>query len=148
MNPKLLFWVPAALRMVLALLGVAVVWYLFGATYALGIAFVLMAMMVFVQLSYLFQLSNWLDNPQSAKLPDGWGAWTSIFARLYRMRRDDEKNQAELTEWLARFRQAMHLLPDGVVIMDDVLFLEWCNPAAEKHLGLTHERDKGMRVTN
>ncbi|PLY43335.1 phosphate regulon sensor histidine kinase PhoR [Janthinobacterium sp. ROICE36] len=148
MNPKLLFWVPAALRMILALLGVAVVWYLFGATYALGIAFVLMAMMVFVQLSYLFQLSNWLDNPQSAKLPDGWGAWTSIFARLYRMRRDDEKNQAELTEWLARFRQAMHLLPDGVVIMDDVLFLEWCNPAAEKHLGLTHERDKGMRVTN
>lgn len=93
MNPKLLFWVPAALRMVLALLGVAVVWYLFGATYALGIAFVLMAMMVFVQLSYLFQLSNWLDNPQSAKLPDGWGAWTSIFARLYRMRRDDEKTR-------------------------------------------------------
>ena len=41
MNPKLLFWVPAALRMVLALLGVAIVWYLFGATYALGIAFVL-----------------------------------------------------------------------------------------------------------
>jgi len=148
MNPKLLFWVPAALRMVLALAGVGIVWYLFGATYALGIAFVLTAMMVFVQLSYLFQLSNWLDNPQSGKLPDGWGAWTSIFARLYRMRRDDEKNQAELTEWLARFRQAMHLLPDGVVIMDDVLFLEWCNPAAEKHLGLTQERDRGMRVTN
>jgi two-component system phosphate regulon sensor histidine kinase PhoR len=28
------------------------------------------------------------------------------------------------------------------------LFLEWCNPAAEKHLGLTLSRDKGMRVTN
>jgi len=28
------------------------------------------------------------------------------------------------------------------------LFLEWCNPAAEQHLGLTLERDKGMRVTN
>jgi two-component system phosphate regulon sensor histidine kinase PhoR len=39
-------------------------------------------------------------------------------------------------------------LPDGVVIMDDVLFLEWCNPAAEQHLGLNLERDKGMRVTN
>jgi two-component system phosphate regulon sensor histidine kinase PhoR len=36
------------------------------------------------------------------------------------LRRDDERNQAELTEWLARFRQAMHLLPDGVAIMDDV----------------------------
>lgn len=42
----------------------------------------------------------------------------------------------------------MSLLPDGVVIMDDVLFLEWCNAAAERHLGLQHERDKGMRVTN
>ena len=42
----------------------------------------------------------------------------------------------------------MSLLPDGVVIMDDVLFLEWCNPAAERHLGLHNERDNGMRVTN
>jgi two-component system, OmpR family, phosphate regulon sensor histidine kinase PhoR len=32
--------------------------------------------------------------------------------------------------------------------MDDVLFLEWCNPISEKHLGLSLERDKGMRVTN
>jgi len=29
-----------------------------------------------------------------------------------------------------------------------VLFLEWCNPAAEQHLGLSNDRDKGMRVTN
>jgi two-component system phosphate regulon sensor histidine kinase PhoR len=115
---------------------------------ALTIAFITMAVMVFAQLNYLYQLSDWLDDPQSAKLPDGWGAWTGIFSRLYRLRRDDEKNQTELTEWLARFRQAMHLLPDGVVIMDDVLFLEWCNPAAESHLGLRHDRDKGMRVTN
>ena len=107
-----------------------------------------MIALVFTQLSYLYQLSNWMDDPQSAKLPDGWGEWTNIFSRLYRMRREDEKNQTELTEWLARFRQAMHLLPDGVAIMDDVLFLEWCNPAAEQHLGLSNERDKGMRVTN
>ncbi|SFM17983.1 phosphate regulon sensor histidine kinase PhoR [Rugamonas rubra] len=148
MNPKLLFWVPAALRMGIILAGVGVLGFLFGAMPALIVACIAMALLVFVQLGYLYQLSDWLDHPHSAKLPDGWGAWTNIFSRLYRLRRDDEKNQAELTEWLARFRQAMHLLPDGVVIMDDVLFLEWCNPAAEQHLGLTHERDKGMRVTN
>jgi two-component system phosphate regulon sensor histidine kinase PhoR len=148
MNPKLLFWVPAALRMGLILTGVGVLWFMFGAMAALAVATLTMAVLVFIQLGYLYQLSDWLDDPQSAKLPDGWGAWTDIFSRLYKLRRDDEKNQAELTEWLARFRQAMHLLPDGVVIMDDVLFLEWCNPAAEQHLGLTHERDKGMRVTN
>ncbi|CAN7419478.1 MULTISPECIES: phosphate regulon sensor histidine kinase PhoR [Duganella] len=148
MNPKLVFWVPAALRTAIILAGCATLGWMFGWINGLVVALIAMMVLVFVQLSYLYQLSNWMDDPQSAKLPDGWGAWTNIFSRLYRMRRDDEKNQAELTEWLARFRQAMHLLPDGVVIMDDVLFLEWCNPAAEKHLGLTHERDKGMRVTN
>src|SRR5450830_842203 len=148
MNPKLLFWVPVALRLAFAAAGVGLLWWWSGAITALWVALLLVLGMALVQLHYLFQLSGWLDNPQSAKLPDGWGEWTPVFSRLYRMRRDDEKNQAELTEWLARFRQAMHLLPDGVVIMDDVLFLEWCNPAAEKHLGLTHERDKGMRVTN
>ncbi|RZI43007.1 phosphate regulon sensor histidine kinase PhoR [Herbaspirillum sp. HC18] len=148
MSPRLLFWIPAALRLSLVLAGAGALWYFFGL--AIGLCGAIAGLLVFlvVQLHYLYQLSNWLDEPNSAKLPDGWGAWTEIFARLYRMRRGDEKNQAELAEWLARFRQAMSLLPDGVVIMDDVLFLEWCNPAAEKHLGLRLERDKGMRVTN
>jgi two-component system phosphate regulon sensor histidine kinase PhoR len=148
MNPKLLFWVPAALRMAFTAAGVGILWYSFGPLVALLVAVLLLAAMVFGQLAYLYQLSNWLDQPDSIRLPDGWGAWTHIFSRLYRLRRDDDKSRAELTEWLARFRQAMHLLPEGVVIMDDVLFLEWCNPAAERHLGLSHERDKGMRVTN
>ncbi|MBI3230412.1 MAG: phosphate regulon sensor histidine kinase PhoR [Burkholderiales bacterium] len=148
MSPKAVFWVPIALRSILILIGGGVVWALFGLLTAMLVIVALLLAMVIMQLLYLYKLANWLDNPQSTRLPDGWGAWTDIFSRLYRLRRDDEKNQAELSEWLARFRQAMHLLPDGVVIMDDVLFLEWCNPAAEQHLGLQHERDKGMRVTN
>lgn len=148
MNPKLLFWVPALLRTALLFAAAGVVWWWFGAVAGLSLALAGMAVAVFTQLSYLYKLGEWLDEPHSTRLPDGWGAWTDAFARLYRLRRDDERHQAELTEWLARFRQAMHLLPEGVAIMDDVLFLEWCNPAAERHLGLTMERDKGLRVTN
>lgn len=148
MNAALLFWIPAALRLIFLLLGAAVIGFFFGLVPGLIAALVALISQLGVQLSYLYQLNSWLDEPNSAKLPDGWGAWTDVFSRLYRTRRMDEKNQTELAEWLARFRQAMHLLPDGVVIMDDVLFLEWCNPAAEKHLGLILERDKGMRVTN
>jgi two-component system phosphate regulon sensor histidine kinase PhoR len=148
MNPQLLFWIPATLRLSFILIASGVVWYFFGAVFGLAAAIICLLGLIVVQLNYLYQLSGWLDHPDSEKLPDGWGAWTDIFSRLYRMRRDDERNRAELTEWLARFRQAMSLLPDGVVIMDDVLFLEWCNPAAERHLGLSNGRDKGMRVTN
>jgi two-component system phosphate regulon sensor histidine kinase PhoR len=148
MNPKLLFWVPALLRLASIFVAAAVVWWMAGPVPALGLALAGAVVALFVQLSYLHQLGEWLNDPQSGRLPDGWGAWTDVFARLYRLRREDERNQNELTEWLARFRQAMHLLPEGVAIMDDVLFLEWCNPAAERHLGLTIERDRGLRVTN
>lgn len=148
MNPKLLFWIPAILRLAFILIGGAIIGWMFGAVYGLSIALVSVIALLAIQLEYLSKLGEWLDNPHSSRLPDGWGSWTNIFSRLYRLRRDDERNQSELTEWLARFRQAMHLLPDGVAIMDDVLFLEWCNPAAERHLGLTLDKDKGMRVTN
>ncbi|NMM29401.1 MAG: phosphate regulon sensor histidine kinase PhoR [Glaciimonas sp.] len=148
MSAALLFWIPAVLRLIILLVGATILGYFFGLVPGLIAALIAVISQLVLQLSYLYQLNSWLDEPISAKLPDGWGAWTDVFSRLYRTRRMDEKNQAELTEWLARFRQAMHLLPDGVAIIDDVLFLEWCNPAAEKHLGLTLDRDKGMRVTN
>ena len=148
MNPSLLFWVPALLRMASLFVAAGVIWWMGGLTAGLVAALLGMIVVLVSQLRYLQQLGNWLDDPQSGKLPDGWGAWTDVFARLYRLRREDERHQSELAEWLARFRQAMSLLPEGVAIMDDVLFLEWCNPAAERHLGLTLERDKGLRVTN
>lgn len=148
LNPKLVFWVPAALRLGLVLLGGGVFWWMSGLVTGLAFALLVTIGLLASQLMYLHKLGEWLDDPQSGKLPDGWGAWTDVFARLYRLRRDDERHQKELAEWLARFRQAMQLLPEGVAIMDDVLFLEWCNPAAERHLGLTLERDKGRRVTN
>lgn len=148
MNPRIVFWVPAMLRMMLVILGALVVGYFSGVLWSAISVGAGLAILIILQLHYLFRLSLWLDNPESSKLPDGWGAWTEIFSRLYRMRREDEKNQIELTEWLARFRQAMTLLPDGVVIMDDVLFLEWCNPVAEQHLGLNLGKDKNMRITN
>ncbi len=148
MNPMLLFWIPALLRLSVILSISLVMGWMFGVVAGLTVAFGSVLALLLVQLSYLYSLGVWLNAPASDNLPDGWGSWTPIFARLYKLRRDDERHQAELSEWLARFRQAMHLLPDGVVIMDDVLFLEWCNPAAERHLGLTLERDKSMRVTN
>ena len=148
MNPHVMFWIPAAIRLGMVWIGAGLLWYFYGAIAGLLGGMLAMMALVVLQLHYLYQLNTWLDEPDSEKLPDGWGAWNTIFARLYRIHREEERSSAELAEWLARFRQAMSLLPDGVVIMDDVLFLEWCNPVAERHLGLVHEKDKGMRITN
>lgn len=148
MTPAALFWIPVFVRF--SLIGCAGLagWYVWNFTGGLAVAFFVLLALVIVQLRYMYHLSRWLDHPDEVKLSDGWGSWTEIFAKLYRLRREEQRNRAELAEWLSRFRMAMSQLPDGVVIMDDVLFLEWCNPVAERHLRLNLEKDKGMRVTN
>ncbi len=148
MTPQALFWIPVAVRFAMVFAAGFAAWYVWNLTAGIALAFLILIVMVLTQLFYMYRLSLWLDNPEEVRLDDGWGSWTEIFAKLYRMRREDQKNRAELAEWLSRFRQAMSQLPDGVVIMDDVLFLEWCNPVAEQHLGLSLAKDKGMRVTN
>lgn len=145
-NARLLFWVPVLLRLTAIPLAALAVGYWYGlipGVISFGV-FCLVALLL--QLRNLYRLSLWLQAPES-RLPEGGGAWTDVFTRLYHLRRADQKNREELTEWLARFREAMSRLPDGVVIMDDVLFLEWCNPVAEQHLGLSLQRDAGLRVT-
>ncbi|MFZ4691380.1 MAG: phosphate regulon sensor histidine kinase PhoR [Burkholderiaceae bacterium] len=148
MTSRSLFWIPVMVRLVLLLAAGFTGWAVWDFTRGLAIAFLILLVMIFVQLRYMYHLSQWLDRPEEVKLKDGWGSWTDIFAKLYRLRRDDQKSRTELAEWLSRFREAMSQLPDGVVIMDDVLFLEWCNPVAEQQLGLSLKSDKGMRVTN
>jgi len=148
MSKHVLFWIPAALRLGIIWVVAGIIWYFFGPEIGLILGMAVMTILVVMQLHYLSQLDIWLDDPVAAKMPDGWGAWAANYARLYRLIRDNEKNRVEMSEWLARFREAMSMLPDGVMMMDDTLFLEWCNPAAERHLGLSMERDKGMRVTN
>jgi two-component system phosphate regulon sensor histidine kinase PhoR len=148
MNQRALFWMPVLMRLGLVAVVMLAASFLWSGVIGLLLGFLLVLILALIQLNYLYRLSLWLENPEQVKLADGFGAWTDVFARLYRLRREDEKNRHELAEWLSRFRKAMSLLPDGVVIMDDVLFLEWCNPVAEQHLGLALERDKGMRVVH
>ncbi len=148
MSPAALFWIPVAVRLSLVAAAGLAGWYVWNFTAGLALALLVLLAMVLMQLAYMFQLSQWLDNPDEVRLSDGWGSWTEIFAKLYKLRRDEQRTRSELAEWLSRFRHAMSQLPDGVVIMDDVLFLEWCNPVAEQHFGLSLDSDKGMRVTN
>ncbi|WP_395824086.1 phosphate regulon sensor histidine kinase PhoR [Collimonas sp.] len=107
-----------------------------------------LAVLLFLQMWSLYQIERWIDRPPGAPRPRTWGLWRHAFDRLEDIRLEDDRSRAEMAEWLARFRQTMSLLPDGVVIVDGVMHLEWCNPAAQKHLGLNLERDEGRLLTN
>jgi len=124
----------------------------FGLLPALWVALAGMAVLVGLHLYYLSRITHWLQQPdndeQLTELPSGYGAWTAVFAALRRSRRRGDQERDLVTETLNRFIEATNALPDGIVILDRGALIEWCNPSAEKHLGLNLARDRGFLILN
>jgi len=101
-----------------------------------------------IQMYFLGALGNWLNHPSLSEIPDGFGVWAEVFARLHRWHRASEINQRRLIDNEERFRRTISALPDGIILVDAALQIEWCNPVAERHLSLSLRADQGLRLTN
>ncbi|CAK0756941.1 two-component system, OmpR family, phosphate regulon sensor histidine kinase PhoR [Gammaproteobacteria bacterium] len=53
-----------------------------------------------------------------------------------------------MTATLEHLRQAAEALPEGVVLLDKNLRIEWLNPQSARDLGLDPERDRGTLITH
>jgi two-component system, OmpR family, phosphate regulon sensor histidine kinase PhoR len=139
---------PALLR--LALLGLATlgVDYFFGDRAALWFALVSFTVVLAFHFFYLSVLGAWLESPSLDTVPEGSGSWSEVFTRLYKSRRASELNESRLAENEQRFRRTISALPEGIVLIDAQLQIEWCNPVAERHLGISLRADQGLRLTN
>ena len=122
--------------------------WLFGARVGLWLAVTGLAILYLGQLIYLASLGNWLERPSLSTIPNGIGAWGEVFARLYRQQRASEIAQQRLIDNEERFRRTISALPDGIILIDASLQIEWSNPVAERHLGVSLKRDLGLRLTN
>ena len=139
---------PALLRLAGLAAFAALVGLAFGIQAGLWIAVFGLAALLLIHVRYAALLAAWLDQPRLEDVPDGWGIWTDVFARLYRTRRSTEQNEQRLLENEERFRRTISALPEGIVLIDATLQIDWCNPVAEQHLGISLRADQGLRVTN
>ena len=62
------------------------------------------------------------------KMSDGW--MNSVEAEQMK------SDQSRFTARIDRYRLSLSALPEGVVLFRQGHTVEWCNPAAEKHLGI------------
>lgn len=97
-------------------------------------------------LYWLHQLNLWLKKPVLNHIPNGTGVWEDVFAALYQEHRRHSRNQTQLSSALGRFRHAASALPDGVVVLNADNEIEWCNPPAEKKLGLDLKQDEHQPI--
>ena len=149
MDPhRLAVLAPAAAWLALLAAVSVVAGLLLGPVIALSVAVAGLAALLVIHLVYASLLAAWLERPDLDRIPDGWGIWTDVFARLYRSRRSTEQNERRLLENEERFRRTISALPEGIVLIDATLQIDWCNPVAEHHLGISLRADQGLRVTN
>ena len=139
---------PALLRLAGLAAFATIVGLAFGMQAGLWVAVLGLATLLLIQLRYATLLAAWLEKPRLEDLPDGWGVWADVFARLYRTHRATAQNESRLLENEERFRRTISALPEGIVLIDVTLQIDWCNPVAEQHLGISLRADQGLRVTN
>jgi len=134
--------------MLIALTLVALVlWPFFGATVALACYCVGLLALVYRHRSHLAVLNAWLRDPARGEAPDAQGAWGEAFSLLARLLRYQRRSESSLAAALDRFRQAGAAIPDGLVILAEDDRIEWCNPRAEHHFGISLARDGGQQIT-
>jgi len=119
-----------------------------GPVFAAFFLFVFLIVSVAISLRARTRLAKWIADPSIDETPDDEGVWGEIYVRLHRILREQSANRASLSHALWRFRQAGEAMPDGVLVLDADDRIEWVNPSAEEHFGLTFKGDRGQAVTN
>ncbi|SHL18228.1 PAS/PAC sensor signal transduction histidine kinase [Nitrosospira sp. Nsp11] len=118
-----------------------------GALATLALYNVALLLLVIYHWRQLAVLDKWLQAEES-RLPSGFGKWGDVFARLTRLTRDQSQKHRQISSALELLRRATSAMPEGVVIMDEIDRIEWCNPVAEKHLGINASVDTGQHITH
>jgi two-component system phosphate regulon sensor histidine kinase PhoR len=125
-----------------------IAWPLAGPVWALATVCLGLALLLARHVANLAALADWLSDPLAKPVPQGSGIWEDILVGLYRFVRARIKREQQLTDELARFRNAGLALPDGVVLLDAHGHIEWFNPIAGQYFGLDERHDLGQPLVN
>ena len=94
------------------------------------------------------RLMEWLRGPQAGVAPRDTGFWGELAYRVERAMRSRDQTIEQERLRLAQFLAAIEASPNGVMLLDAVDAIEWCNSVAAEHFGLDPSRDRRQRVTN
>lgn len=85
-----------------------------------------------------------LDRVES--LPAASGLWDEVFSRLERLVRNMKLQISTIEKQHERFIEAFQASPNGIIMLDDLDQIEWCNAIAENFFGILFKRDVLQRI--
>ncbi len=93
---------------------------------------------------------GWLKQLQENTIepPRNGGIWREITDRIRYLLRQQNKRRQESNEKLNNFESLLEASPNGVIVLDGLKRIEWCNQTACAHFGFDVRRDQGQSVTH
>lgn len=85
-----------------------------------------------------------LDRVES--MPAASGLWDEVFSKLERLVRSMKSQVRNIEKQHERFIQAFQASPNGIIMLDDLDQIEWCNSIAENFFGILFKRDVMQRI--
>ena len=87
------------------------------------------------------RLLRWLRGGAQADIALGRGLWSEVYDRIRKMARTYQRTAVDGEGRLQDFLSALQASPNGVVLLDADLRIEWFNETAAEHFGFDVRRD-------
>ena len=91
---------------------------------------------------------HWLQKSGKEPVPYTWGLWGEVTDRVWRMRRESDRQMVLSEQRLNDFLAAIQASPNGVLLLDQEGKIEWANQTVGQHLGIDVVRDRMQVLTN
>ena len=80
--------------------------------------------------------------------PRGLGVWHEIYYMLQKSHKNWVNKIIVLEEQQSQFMDAIQASPNGILVLNELDQIEWCNQVSGRHLGVDAERDILQHITH
>ncbi len=137
--------------LLLAALGATIAWPV-GHFFESWAGWTVFTLGLLLQMAFHFRnfarLEAWTRAPAVDDTLEGDGVWNGIFGRLYRHEKELRQQIASRDAEIAHLMAAGQALTDGVILLDSLNQIQFCNSMAETQLGLVVKTDRGQHIAN
>ena len=143
-----MIWIAGLVAPAGIIAGASLVYALLGGPAAFALLAAGFVLVVVLNLRQIVALAHWAEGDLNATVPEGRGAWSVPFARIYRRVRARAAVQRDLAHTIARFQSAAEAVPDGMLVLDPQNRIRWANSRAQRQLGVSPDTDVGTPLVN
>lgn len=94
----------------------------------------------------LMQFGRLFRRQQRIGSPYPQGLWGEIHHSIDHAQVIEQKRRRHLARIISRFRNAASAIPDGLVLLDHDIRVDWANPAADTLLNIRFPSDEGKHI--